>query len=952
MKKGTKFAALLLSLALIIPACQEKGSEVPASESGSPSESESQSQEVNYTVSISNKQALQAPDWHAKGDSRKVEIEVEPRANVAQLVREGVIQITSSDTEKLTITGQMANPVAEGQATITVTCGQSSDSVQVTIAEEEVAEVVNYGTEQQPLTISQVLTEVAKEKLENRSYSAQYFFARATLKTAVAAGKFTLTDGTKDMEVSSAVLEEGKQATDYKIDDIILLRAYVRADSGKPNGYYFSYNQGASGNNAPTIIGWEDGGGTPITVETHEVTVAEALTVGNALQDNETTTDLYIVTGFITSVKYHWSEAHPTVTFNIGDTADAAAANQLNIYSAACTQELDAKILVGAKISVKGNIQKYVANNSTTIELVGGTELTVITEAPTVNTYEVTVAQALTAVNALEDNATTADWYKVTGYVVQVTYAFANGTMSFTMGDTADATDLLTCFKTATTEAIAAKVLAGAKITVTGNLQKYIKNNAVVPELVNGKDIVIVSEAGGGGGDTPVDPPVVETFDLELTYTNLGLAENGTYAKNTNRTVTVDGYSLTLDPDSKEIVTGNKSTPFTADKLGLAIQLKKSQGDTGIQFNTAFATGSVIKMKFYATYDTEGLQYLPKVKIGSGEAAGPTNELNASNAVVGTKTSYTMYSGGADRDVYEYVLTYDISSVNNQTISIINANSASYITSIGINFGEAQQEVLPIGNYLGHATAVAAMGGAEIFTMIALGNEKAFIEVALPDPYTIKLTTTYTYAAATNTVTITDDDLGTITAVFNETNHALEQVTLSNNDMASAIADNGEITLNNPTLYWDCEGTTAELNQVLAKRVRPSDSWNTALEDVAADTTNFVGGESGVARSGSSDKALGLTLRNDFEAQQNVQGIGFWVYNPTSSDLNIRTWTFGATSYGSNSEIGALTAKANGWTFCRMGFSARNIYNFNICVWNEYGQTAEATLTFDNICLY
>ena len=105
------------------------------------------------------------------------------------------------------------------------------------------------------------------------------------------------------------------------------------------------------------------------------------------------------------------------------------------------------------------------------------------------------------------------------------------------------------------------------------------------------------------------------------------------------------------------------------------------------------------------------------------------------------------------------------------------------------------------------------------------------------------------------------------------------------------------------------------------------------------------------ARPGASATHRGLTLRHDFEAQQNVQGIGFWVYNPGNSDLQIRTWTF-TQNYGGASEIGKLTAKANSWTFCRMGFSARNIYNFNVSVWAENGQTAEATLVFDNVCLY
>ncbi len=126
---------------------------------------------------------------------------------------------------------------------------------------------INYGTEQEPLTISQLLTEVAKLELTNKSYSPQYFFVKATLKGTITGNadgghKFKLTDGEKDMDVSSAQVEEGKTATDYANGDIITLRAYARADSSKTNGYYFSYNLGGeSGKNAPQIIASEKGQG-------------------------------------------------------------------------------------------------------------------------------------------------------------------------------------------------------------------------------------------------------------------------------------------------------------------------------------------------------------------------------------------------------------------------------------------------------------------------------------------------------------------------------------------------------------------------------------------------------------------------------------------------------------------------------------------------------------------
>ena len=91
MKRGTKLAALLLSLALIIPACTQKGSSEPkpVDQSSQPSDVSSDDQsgtsdEVKYTVTISNKTELQA-EWFAGDPSRKVNIEIEPKATESSL---------------------------------------------------------------------------------------------------------------------------------------------------------------------------------------------------------------------------------------------------------------------------------------------------------------------------------------------------------------------------------------------------------------------------------------------------------------------------------------------------------------------------------------------------------------------------------------------------------------------------------------------------------------------------------------------------------------------------------------------------------------------------------------------------------------------------------------------------------------------------------------------------
>ena len=111
MKKRTitSVAALLLGMALVLPACNTKKEssspvepESQTSESQSESQSESSSEAQTYVVTISNKQALQA-EWFAGEAGRKVEISTEPRANIAELIRAGTITITSSNNEVISV---------------------------------------------------------------------------------------------------------------------------------------------------------------------------------------------------------------------------------------------------------------------------------------------------------------------------------------------------------------------------------------------------------------------------------------------------------------------------------------------------------------------------------------------------------------------------------------------------------------------------------------------------------------------------------------------------------------------------------------------------------------------------------------------------------------------------------------------------------------------------------
>ena len=258
----------------------------------------------------------------------------------------------------------------------------------------------------------------------------------------------------------------------------------------------------------------------------------------------------------------------------------------------------------------------------------------------------------------------------------------------------------------------------------------------------------------------------------------------------------------------------------------------------------------------------------------------------------------------------------------------------------------------PNGAYRGYAVVAGESGDTNMFVYIALGaNNKAYVEIKDAGSGWTKVTVDYTFDKTTGLVTIpVGGNYGNLVGTFDDANNKLKDCSATG-AAAAALKNNGTMEFTPVTYFMDCEGTSEQLNAVFGRRVRTTspDAWNETLGDVAADTTNFVSGASGVSREGSkTDKAIGLTLRNDFATAVQLESIGFWVYNPSNVDIELRTWVFSSKSYGGASEIGKLTAKANGWTYCRMGFTKGNYYNVNVCDWTKGG----ATLTFDDICLF
>ena len=116
-----------------------------------------------------------------------------------------------------------------------------------------------------------------------------------------------------------------------------------------------------------------------------------------------------------------------------------------------------------------------------------------------------TVAQALTVINGLEDGKTTDAQYEITGFITAIDTAWSDSfkNISYKLGDTADATDVLTVYRSGAAEGTTGSELkVGDKVKVVGYLQKYVKNEVMTPELTNGVTTFVSSGEGGGSEET------------------------------------------------------------------------------------------------------------------------------------------------------------------------------------------------------------------------------------------------------------------------------------------------------------------------------------------------------------------------------------------------------------------------------------------------------------------
>ena len=257
--------------------------------------------------------------------------------------------------------------------------------------------------------------------------------------------------------------------------------------------------------------GEDIGGTTPPTPPTPPaegvITCAEAVAICEAT-GSTATTETYTIRGYVTEIKYAYSEQYGTATFWIADTKDGGSV--LQAYSCAPLTDADKVFAVGAYVELVGKLKQH----NTTNEVEKGT-YTVITPAdggttpptPPVNPDETTieipaeaqgwnipagaidVLQARAICAGLASGATTGTKYYVMGYVKKLHNNHESG------------------------------------VTGYGNATFYMEN----VNGANSEDDFLAFQVYGLNGEKISDPNVVAVGDFVVVYGELTNYMGNTY---------------------------------------------------------------------------------------------------------------------------------------------------------------------------------------------------------------------------------------------------------------------------------------------------------------------------------------------------------------------------------------------------------------------------------------
>ena len=325
------------------------------------------------------------------------------------------------------------------------------------------------------------------------------------------------------------------------------------------------------------------GGGDEPGTETTEITCAKAVELCAALADGASSTETYAITGYITDVYAMVSNGQQS--FWMSDNNDGQKVVQA--YWANLPEGVE-KFTAGSKVKITGKLLKYVKDGNVTTEIKNATVeiLEQGGDQPGIEATEITCAKAVELCAALDDGASSAETYAITGYITDVYATVSKGQQSFWMSDNNDGQKVVQAYWANLPEGVEA-FTKGSKVKITGKLLKYVKDGNVTTEIKNAT-VEILEQ---GGGDTP-DQPQGEAKGSGTESDPFNVAGAIAYINKLDADVTSD-----VEVYVKGKVSANSTTESTISSFGNMTFDMIDEGNASVIFK-AFQVYGPGKQKF------------------------------------------------------------------------------------------------------------------------------------------------------------------------------------------------------------------------------------------------------------------------------------------------------------------------------------------------------------------
>ena len=240
-------------------------------------------------------------------------------------------------------------------------------------------------------------------------------------------------------------------------------------------------------------------------------------------------------------------------------------------------------------------------------------------------------------------------------------------------------------------------------------------------------------------------------------------------------------------------------------------------------------------------------------------------------------------------------------------------------------------------------TALGAAGNI-VPVFITLGADSASVSV---NGVSAGACTIKSYDQSNGWLVITTASFGDISMQYNPETKDLEKLSVVANTGILKYDGGQSLKGNEKLKYWNCDGTTEELQAQWNRRYGDPWTLDTNNADRVTQNTEFYKSGSAMRLRPYADNRFALATK-DFSEPFNARNISFWVYNSGTADATIQCFAYKSTGYSNFIQpFSNKTIPAGQWTYVSAGFTATDLYGFQIFV----SKTASA-LIFDDICLF